>query len=114
MSELGHHGEWLSLIDISGPFLAEPVLKDAFPQGLDGLDSTKRRTARQAYDEWREALDLDDPDFLKIHRAWIDLVLKQVLDLDEDGSGVRAHKCARTRARRRGRRIRSSAGRSTG
>lgn len=34
MSDLAQHTEWLSLIDISGPFLAEPVLKDAFPQGL--------------------------------------------------------------------------------
>ncbi|MGA7385423.1 MAG: type IIL restriction-modification enzyme MmeI [Methylocella sp.] len=42
---------------------------------------------RQAYDEWREALDLDDPDFPKIHRAWIELVLKQVLELDENGAG---------------------------
>ena len=87
MSELGHHAEWLSLIEVSGPFLAEPVLKDAFPQGLEGLDSAKRKTVRQAYDEWREALDLDDPDFPKIHRAWTDLVLKQVLELDENGRG---------------------------
>jgi hypothetical protein len=87
MSDLGHHAEWLNLIDVSGPFLAEPVLKDAFPQGLEGLDSVKTRTVRQAYDEWREALDLDDPDFAQIHRAWIDLVLKQILELDEDGSG---------------------------
>ena len=87
MSGLGHHSEWLSLIEISGPFLAEPVLKDAFPQGLEGLDSAKRTTVRQAYDEWREALDLDDPDLPKIHRAWIDLILKQILELDENGSG---------------------------
>jgi hypothetical protein len=80
-------GEWLSLIEISGPFLAEPVLKDAFPQGLEGLDSAKKTTVRQAYDEWREALDLDDPDFLKIHRAWIDLILKRILELDENDSG---------------------------
>ena len=73
MSETGHHDDWLALIDVSGPFLAEPVLKDAFPQGLEGLDSAKTRTVRQAYDEWREALDLDDPDFPKIHRAWTDL-----------------------------------------
>jgi len=59
LSDLGHHAEWLSLIDVSGPFLAEPVLKDAFPQGLEGLDSAKRTMVRQAYDEWREALDLD-------------------------------------------------------
>jgi hypothetical protein len=42
MSELGHHGQWLSLMDISGPFLAEPVLRDAFPQGLEGLDPEKK------------------------------------------------------------------------
>lgn len=36
MSDFGHHSDWLSLIDISGPFLAEPVLKDTFPQGLEG------------------------------------------------------------------------------
>ena len=83
MSELGHHAEWLSLIDISGPFLAEPVLKDSFPQGLEGLDSAKKTTVRQAYDEWREALDLDDPDFPRFHRAWIDLILKNILELDD-------------------------------
>lgn len=42
---------------------------------------------RQAYDEWREALDFDDPDLSKIHQAWIDLILKQVLELDENGTG---------------------------
>lgn len=83
MSELGHHTEWLSLIDISGPFLAEPVLKDAFPQGLEGLDPAKKTTVSQAYDEWREALDLDDPDLPKFHHAWIDLILKNTLELSD-------------------------------
>lgn len=87
MSGLGHHGEWLSLIEVSGPFLAEPVLKDAFPQGLEGLDTAKKTTVRQAYDEWREAVDLDDREFPKIHRAWIDLILKRILEFDENGSG---------------------------
>jgi len=81
----GQHGEWLSLIEISGPFLAEPVLKEAFPQGLEGLEPSKKTTVRQAYDEWREALDHDDPDLSKIHRAWIDLILGQILELDENG-----------------------------
>lgn len=87
MSDLTQHSEWLSLIEVSGPFLAEPVLKDAFPQGLDGLDGAKKKLVRQAYDEWREAIDLDDPDALKIHKAWIELVLRRGLELDEDGSG---------------------------
>lgn len=81
------HGEWLSLIDISGPFLAEPVLKDVFPQGLEDLEAPKRRMLRQAYDEWREAQELDAPELPAIHAAWIDLVLRQGLELDEDGAG---------------------------
>ncbi len=87
MSDLGHHAEWLSLLDISGPFLAEPVLKDAFPQGLASLDTSKKQLLRQAYDEWREAIDLDERDLVKLHSAWIELVLKEGLELDEDGSG---------------------------
>ncbi|SDA86080.1 type IIL restriction-modification enzyme MmeI [Sinorhizobium sp. NFACC03] len=86
MSYTSQHSEWLSLIEVSGPFLAEPVLKEAFPQGLEGLDGTKKKTIRQAYDEWREAIDLDDPDALRIHDAWITFVLRQGLELDEDGS----------------------------
>lgn len=50
------HHDWLSLIEISGPFLAIPVLKEAFPQGLEELDFAKRKRLRQAYDEWQEAL----------------------------------------------------------
>ena len=29
--------EWLNLIEVSGPFLAVPVLRDIFPQGLEAL-----------------------------------------------------------------------------
>ena len=51
------HHEWLALVEISGPFLAVPVLKEAFPQGLEELDAAKRKRLRQAYDEWRDALE---------------------------------------------------------
>ncbi|WP_175983512.1 Eco57I restriction-modification methylase domain-containing protein [Burkholderia vietnamiensis] len=81
------HHEWLSLIEISGPFLAVPVLKEAFPQGLEELDATKRKRLRQAYDEWREALETDDRRFAELHVAWIDEVLSRGLELDEDGRG---------------------------
>ncbi|WP_317932077.1 Eco57I restriction-modification methylase domain-containing protein [Halioxenophilus sp. WMMB6] len=78
------HGEWLSLLDISGPFLAEPILESHFPQGLDQLDPIKKKRIRQAYEEWRDAKDNDDPLMAELHKAWIDLVLKQGLELDED------------------------------
>jgi hypothetical protein len=87
MSAPSVHHDWLSLIEISGPFLAVPVLKDAFPQGLEELDGTKRKRLRQAYEEWREALELEDPQLAELHVAWIDEVLSRGLELDEDGKG---------------------------
>lgn len=86
MSYENHH-DWLSLIEISGPFLAVPVLKDAFPQGLEKLDASKRKRLRQAYEEWSEALELEDIQFAELHVAWIDEVLSRGLELDEDGKG---------------------------
>jgi hypothetical protein len=91
------HHDWLALIEISGPFLAVPVLKEAFPQGLEELDGTKRKRFRQAYEEWREALETDDPQFDELHAAWIDEVLARGLELDEDDKGdvlKRADWCA--------------------
>jgi hypothetical protein len=82
------HDEWLSLLEISGPFLAPPVLNDAFPQGLDLLDPSKRKRLRQAYEEWREALDSEDPEFIQLHRAWIKEVISNCLGFDEDGKGA--------------------------
>lgn len=87
MSAPSVHDDWLSLIEISGPFLAVPVLKEAFPQGLEELDTTKRKRLRQAYEEWREALELEDAQFAELHVAWIDEVLSRGLALDEDGKG---------------------------
>lgn len=87
MSTPSVHDDWLSLIEISGPFLAVPVLKEAFPQGLEELDGTKRKRLRQAYEEWREALEQEDAQFAELHAAWIDEVLSRGLELDEDGKG---------------------------
>jgi len=85
------HAEWLSLIEISGPFLAEPILDQAFPQGLEKLDTIKKRQFRQTYDEWREVIDSDAQNDIeikdKIHQQWIDWVLKFGLELDEDEDG---------------------------
>jgi hypothetical protein len=97
MNNLPQHHDWLALIEISGPFLAVPVLKEAFPQGLEELDGTKRKRLRQAYEEWREAIETDDPQFDELHAAWIDEVLARGLELDEDGKAdalKRADWCA--------------------
>jgi hypothetical protein len=80
MSTARHHAEWLSLVEINGPFLSLPVLLRVFPQGLDADDPDLRRELRLAYDEW-----LDNQQGLQpepaIHRAWINYVLTTVLAL---------------------------------
>jgi len=75
--------EWLNLIDVSGPFLAEPVLRQTLPDGLDVLDKGVAPRLRSAYDEWREAVDDRDPRLDQLHAAWIDEALTRVLDYDD-------------------------------
>lgn len=87
MKPLDIHDEWLSLIEVSGPFLATPVLKRVFSTGLPAVEPRIRQYLRQAYDEWCEARDNDDPRFTELHRAWIHEVLARGLDYDESDSG---------------------------
>jgi len=54
MTNPSRHTEWLSLVEVSGPFLAVPVLEKAFPQGLDIVETPKRQHLRAAYEEWCE------------------------------------------------------------
>lgn len=87
MKPLDIHDEWLSLIEISGPFLATPVLNRVFSTGLPAVEPRIRQYLRQAYDEWCEARDTDDPRFSELHRAWIQEVLARGLEYDEFDSG---------------------------
>lgn len=87
MKPLDIHDEWLSLIEVSGPFLATPVLKRVFSTGLPAVVPRIRQYLRQAYDEWCEARDNDDPRFAELHRAWIHEVLARGLEYDESDSG---------------------------
>ena len=81
------HAEWLQLIEVSGPFLAEPILKEAFPQGLDEVDAIKRKQFRSTYEEWQEVtVDRDEEASFKakIHQEWIHWVIQQGLEWDEN------------------------------
>jgi len=83
MSIARHHNEWLSLIEISGPFLSLPILMRTFPQGLDALDREKLAEVRLAYEEW-----IDDQNSLRpspaIHSVWVRYILEKVLDLETE------------------------------
>ena len=77
------HTTWLSLIDRSGPFLSVQVLEAALPQGLDVVQSKFRQKLRLAYEEWREAVDLNDSSLEDLTQEWIKLVLHETLEYDE-------------------------------
>ncbi|WP_435017954.1 Eco57I restriction-modification methylase domain-containing protein [Tundrisphaera sp. TA3] len=82
MSTARDHAEWLSLVEVSGPFLSLPVLLRVFPQGLDAHDAEHARSLRMAYGEWQEDQAGPKPS-AAIHDAWISFVLKETLGLDE-------------------------------
>ncbi|PAY17448.1 restriction endonuclease [Rhodopirellula sp. SM50] len=82
MSIAKFHAEWLSLIEISGPFLSLPVLKKMFPQGLDAHDSDHFRVLRQVHEEWDDNQQGLKPD-PATHTQWIKWVLRNTLELEE-------------------------------
>ena len=75
--------DWLNLIEVSGPFLAEQVLNKTLPDGLDTLQQGVAPRLRSAYNEWRDAVDAHDKDINELHMAWLDEVLSNVLDYDD-------------------------------
>lgn len=79
MSVARHHAEWLSLVEVSGPFLSLPVLMRVFPQQLDTLDAHIARDTRLAYSEWE-----DSEGDRAVHHAWLQFVLGRVLRLPDE------------------------------
>ena len=75
--------DWLNLVEVSGPFLAEQVLNKTLPDGLDTLQQGVAPRLRSAYNEWRDAVDAHDKDIDELHMAWLDEVLFGVLEYDD-------------------------------
>ncbi|MGV9595122.1 Eco57I restriction-modification methylase domain-containing protein [Streptosporangium sandarakinum] len=63
------HQGWLSLVDVSGPFLSLPVLRATWPV-LDSLDKRRRDRLRFHHTAWQAGGD---------RRAWIAYVLRELL-----------------------------------
>src|SRR4051794_22404935 len=84
MSVARHHSEWLSLVEVSGPFLSMPVLMRAFPQGLEAHDPEKFRTLRLAYEEWVDNNEAGPRTNPALHGAWVRFVLTNVLGLPDE------------------------------
>ena len=74
-----HHADWLSLVEVSGPFVSLPVLLKVFPQGLESRDPAQAKALRAAYDEWQ-----DNPTAPGRQRAWVLHVLTALLGYPAD------------------------------
>jgi hypothetical protein len=74
-----YHADWLSLIEISGPFISLPVLTEVFPQGLQDVPVELARSLRADFEFWQESAN--DP---AVHSAWIRLVLEAVLGYSDE------------------------------
>lgn len=84
MAHVSEHIEWLNLIDRSGPFLVPAVLEETFPQGLEKVETPRKQRLRNAYEEWRDAIDESDPQLSEIHNAWITMVLQDMLEYENE------------------------------
>ena len=80
MSTARHHAEWLSLVEVSGPFLSLPVLLQVFPNGLEAHEPEQMRLLRLAHEEWEDNQKSLHPE-TAIHRAWVEFVLQETLGL---------------------------------
>ncbi|MEU0078795.1 type IIL restriction-modification enzyme MmeI [Micromonospora tulbaghiae] len=65
------HRNWLSLVDVNGPFLSLPVLRRTWPT-LDALDKKVRERLRQEHTTWQA-------DTVAGQQAWIGYVLGELL-----------------------------------
>ncbi|WP_433497306.1 Eco57I restriction-modification methylase domain-containing protein [Sphaerimonospora sp. CA-214678] len=66
--EFDHQG-WLSLVEVTGPFLSLPVLRSTWP-ALDAVDRQQLERLRLAHAVWQKGRD---------RRAWIEHVLRGLL-----------------------------------
>ncbi|EXI92856.1 MAG: hypothetical protein AW12_00336 [Candidatus Accumulibacter sp. BA-94] len=79
MSVSRHHADWLSLVEVSGPFVSLPVLLRVFQHGLDPRDPAQAKALRAAHGEWHE-----NPAAPGKQRAWVLHVLTAVLGYPQD------------------------------
>ncbi len=68
------HSRWLDLVEVSGPFLSIPVLRRAWPAGLDSLDRPGRARLRAEHADYFDAPPAD-----RDRDHWIRYVLAGLL-----------------------------------
>lgn len=79
--------DWISLLDISGPFLPPGLLDEVFPQGLDGVSGPSRRLLLDAYAAWQAEAEAQTAKAEKLRQSFLQAAMDGFLGWD---SGVAA------------------------
>lgn len=77
MSVERHHAEWLSLVEVSGPFLSVRVLSKAFPNEMEAHEPEARGRLKTAFEEWEA-----ERNERAVHQAFVRFVLEETLELE--------------------------------
>ncbi len=77
------NNDWYSLIQISGAFVSPKVFKEAFPQGLNWVDSQSRRALRSDYEDALDEIDRKPAEHKRIVRQWCESVFREFLSYDD-------------------------------
>lgn len=72
------HNRWLGLVEVTGPFLSVPVLRRAWPAGLDPLDPAERARLRARHADY-----FDAPAAERDTGEWIHYVLTGLLGWED-------------------------------
>jgi len=70
------HRDWLALVEVTGPFLSLPVLREIWPT-LEPIDAAERDALRRAHAEWRADVGAGQ-------RGWVEFVLGDLLAWGDD------------------------------
>jgi len=72
---MANNHDWLSLVNLSGLLVSEPVLNDAFPDGPPTLEGWQARRFRTEYERWQTTRD---------RGRWTTFVLETILGYPYD------------------------------
>jgi hypothetical protein len=77
--------DWLSLVDLSGLLVSEPVLNEVFPAGPSPVEPRRVSRLRSEYERWLAGKGSRDDQARKAaFRRWVSYVLHGVLQYPDD------------------------------
>ncbi len=82
---MAQYHDWLSLVNLSGLLVSEPVLNETFPEGPRPVENWRTRRFRAEYERWLVAKGQKDESVRRSDfRRWVGFVLRAALGHDED------------------------------